>query len=330
MVTYNYLIKTIALYINKHHDYPKNNALQYYEENKRKFKKETWDEGVDHSDKDKSPPGHLFQQQNELQKETYYDYMELRMLEGYATKDFRALAYYHYGRLDDLAEELEWYNSVTPEIPKWEHDSDITLMQWGELYNQARTSFCNDPNPDNWFYDSGISDLTMQDCRKIGESLVHSENMTASDWKKVYEDYGVSSNFTMKDWSDTLSGMIEGSPRIQTDTVAWRYGELPLTNEGTIPDVGESGTFKSFTGLTYNEQLIKKGGFLYGAIGDRWGSKDNRYRIKVMVPHGTQGIVLGDSVGCDSWQNELLLNKNQNFVVVERNDKNHTATILLY
>ena len=73
MVKYNTLIKVINDYTRKHSEYPKINALRYYEENKRKFRKEQWDEGVDHSSKERSPVGHIFSQQNELQKSVKYD-----------------------------------------------------------------------------------------------------------------------------------------------------------------------------------------------------------------------------------------------------------------
>ena len=52
--------------------------------------------------------------------------------------------------------------------------------------------------------------------------------------------------------------------------------------------------------------------------------------MTIYAPTGTKGVVLNRHNGCVDWQSELLLDKNQRYVVLSRDDKNMTAEILLY
>lgn len=373
MVKYEYLIKSLSLYL-KHHDYPKLNAINYYEENKRKFRKEKWDV-KDYTDDEKysSVPGHLFTQQNELQKQVEYDdKLGLKMIRDYQLDAFHALPQYAYGNFEKLRDIVRRSGMMWMAGSVWESDEEREAYReagvWEEekeKFSKVLDSLVNDPNPDNWFFDNRIPiDETLLDgpdetrnerwdemenkWKELYRNIKDPEKLTPKDWKKMYEDMGISSGYTMKDWSNKMSHAIEQSPHIQTDCIAWRYGELPVDlikqpswnpesgmwdgpDEYVKPSLHEglTGTFKGFTGLTYNEKLIQNGSYLKSRAGWTQGSK-NRYKIKVIIPHGTQGMVLGDSVECDSFQNELLLNRNQRFVIYEVNENKKTATIILY
>ena len=369
MVKFKNLIKIINIYTSKHHDYPKINAIHYYNENKRKFKKEKWDEKY-YTDEEKysSIPGHLFTQQNELQKNVQYDELEKTMIQSYQSDAFFALSYYHYGEIEKLREQIR-HSSMMWMASMWGSRYDMWHEQ-PENITEMLDGFVNDPNPDNWFFDNRIpmkealvydektgesyysdkelSEWSERRWSEIYQSIKHPEKMTPQDWQKVYEENDAPSKLTMKDWSEGMHHLIEQSPRIQTDCIAWRYGELPVdlikepswnpkTGDYDGPErevrpmlrEGLTGTFKGFTGLTYNEKLIQRGSYLKDRAGWTDGSKD-RYKIKFIIPHGTKGVVLGDSIGCDSFQNELLLDRNQKFVIHEIDEKRKTATIILY
>lgn len=345
MVKYETLVKVINDYTRKHSEYPKINALRYYEENKRKFRKEQWDEGVDHSSKERSPVGHIFGQQNELQKQVNYDTVEQWMIHEYSIDTFKTLSYYHYGLIDDLKKELRfcshinwaWINSIPFGESATEEQQDRAIS--------IKDSLCSDENPDNWFFDSGYDSslcvnketglYNQEKFKKMEKKWVKfyneikdPESLTTKDWQEMYKEMGLPTNLTLKDWSDGMSHLIEESPRMQTDCIAWRYGRLPLKDGEYLLREGESGSWDGFTGLTMNEKLIQKGSYLKDEAG--WVDDDNRYKIKVLMPHGTKCVALGDSIGCDPWQNEILLDKNQKFVLLERNEKRKTATVLLY
>ena len=345
MVKFTTLVKVINDYTRKHSEYPKINALRYYEENKRKFRKEQWDEGVDHSSKERSPVGHIFGQQNELQKSVKYDKVGQWMVHEYSVDTFKTLTYYHYGLIEDLKNELQfsshinWVkNSTVPFGERWTDDQI-------DKATQVKESLCNDDNPDNWFYDSGFDSYSCLDKKthlydsekfdamekrwvKFYNEIESPEKLNPHEWQEMYKQMGLPTNLTLKDWSDNMSEVIEDSPRMQTDCIAWRYGRLPLDKDGNTHLEGQEGKWDGFTGLTMNEKLIQKGSYLKDEAG--WVDKENRYKIKVLMPHGTKCVALGVSVGCDPWQNEILLDKNQKCIIIDRNDSKKTATVLLY
>lgn len=107
MVKYGTLIKIIEDYTEKCEDYPKANALNYYNEHKKEFKKETWDKGVDHSQDDESPKGHLFTAQSDLQWNANYTNLQMALLNEYGGSLFKGMAYYNYDLRDKVAYGLE-------------------------------------------------------------------------------------------------------------------------------------------------------------------------------------------------------------------------------
>ena len=348
MVSYNYILKTIEDYTRKHSEYPKINALRYYEENKRKFRKEQWDEGVDHSSKERSPVGHIFGQQNELQKSVKYDKVEQWMIHKYSIDAFKTLSYYHHKIMGDLKYELKWDSMMNRVISSTRYSDSKEGNYWDEKDEEnaslMRDSLIGDKDIGNWFYDPGydmykcVGEDGLYDTEKFkkmekrwGEfyhQIKSPETLTTKDWQEMYKEMGLPTNLTLKDWSNGMSHLIEESPRMQTDCVAWRYGRLPLDKNGNIPLEGQEGKWDGFTGLTMNEKLIQKGSYLKDEAG--WVDKENRYKIKVLMPHGTKCVALGDSVGCDPWQNEILLDKNQKCIIMDKDDKRKTATVLLY
>lgn len=310
MVKYNTLFKVIEDYTYKCEHYPLKDGLTYYEQNKKNFKKETWEEGADISDPLISPIGHLFKQQDDLQKEVEYSELQKQMLSHYGGGVFRELQLYHNGKFDEL-KDLIRHNSV--DYWRYVHDI-ITHEEFVELVDY----YTGDKNPNKWILDP-MSFSSKIDYEQEGWAL---------------KPTGLPHDCTLKQWSNEISDMIEKSPRVQEDCIAWRLGRLPVDSKGNPVDEGQHGKYKGFIGLTYNKKLIEKGSMLKDEAGwttDEYGkTKKTRYKIRYIVPKGTKGVVLGESVDNDGWQNELLLDKNQKAYVLKVNHKNRTATVLLY
>lgn len=123
--------------------------------------------------------------------------------------------------------------------------------------------------------------------------------------------------------SQILSEMINKSPQVAVDTTVYRYGELPLDIE-----IGGHGRFKGFQSTSYNPFIA----FEDIPEGGAWvqGEKDRRYKMTVHVMKGTKGMVLNEHTGCHDWQSELLLDKGMRYVVLDKNDSDMTAEILIY
>lgn len=130
-------------------------------------------------------------------------------------------------------------------------------------------------------------------------------------------------DMSMPQESEMLSGMIDKSPRVAVDSTVYRYGELPVDVE-----IGGHGRFKGFQSTSYNPFVA----FEDIPEGDMWvqGEKDRRYKMTVHIMHGTKGMVLNEHTGCLDWQSELLLDKGMRYVVLDKNDSDMTAEILIY
>ena len=165
-------------------------------------------------------------------------------------------------------------------------------------------------------------------CRFIGYDFGNGFVMPVLDFDKDNDPNYEGSpwvDMSMPQESKMLSQAIDKSPRVQSDCIVFRYGELPLD----IP-VGGHGTFKNFLSTSYNpyvafEDIPNGGTWVQGSH-----AKQTRYKLTINVMKGTKGIVLNRHTGCPDWQSELLLDKNQRYIVLSRDDTNMTAEILLY
>ncbi len=121
---------------------------------------------------------------------------------------------------------------------------------------------------------------------------------------------------------ELLDSAIEKSPRVAENSIVYRFGELP-----TGIKEGEHGVFKGFTSTSYNEWVA----FDDIAEGGMWiDNRADRYKMRIFTPSGTKGVVLNRHTGCMDWQSELLLGRNQKYVVLNINNDDMTADILLY
>ena len=163
-------------------------------------------------------------------------------------------------------------------------------------------------------------------CRFMGYDFGNGFVMAVLDFDKEEDPNYEGSpwvDLSMPQESQILSGMIDKSPRVLRDSIVYRYGELPKD----IP-IGGHGRFKGFQSTSYNPFVA----FEDIPEGGAWvqGEKDRRYKMTMYVPTGTKGMVLNRHNGCSDWQSELLLDKGQRYIVLNRNDKEMTADILIY
>lgn len=134
-------------------------------------------------------------------------------------------------------------------------------------------------------------------------------------------------DMSMPQESEMLSNMIDKSPRVASDTIVYRYGELPIDIK-----VGEHGVIKGFMSTSYNEYIA----FDDIPNNGTWIQNEKklldrvRYKQRIFVMKGTKGMVLNNHTGCMDWQSELLLDKGMRYVVLNKNDTDMTADILVY
>ena len=166
-----------------------------------------------------------------------------------------------------------------------------------------------------------------QELSKYGQMRMNLDNGHL-ELQIYYQGTGVPEWIDLNQCCEELERTIDKSPTLQSNQKAYRYGRLPTGVDGKPLQEGEHGSFKGFTGLTYNEDLVfDDEGYLNNSD---WMNSDNRYKLTCYVIEGTKGLVLGESVHHSSLQNELLLNRNQRCMVWSRSDETKEATILIY
>lgn len=111
-----------------------------------------------------------------------------------------------------------------------------------------------------------------------------------------------------------LDKLIKECPPLLEDTVLYRGGRL---------DDGVNGEFKTFNSCSYNKNVAEN------------FRRDGEYLIKIYAPKGTKGIAdKGRDFGFENnmyvdTEHEFTIGRNQKYVVLEKNDEEMTATIVL-
>ena len=252
-----------SIQIVKCHDYPKAQALLYWEKHKQDF--QTEDYGGMETETLPSPVGVLQRVQAKLQDNVDYTSIERGVAKCYSTNSYIPLG------------------MMLNNIPNWEDQANDWVISY-DFGNGFALPVLDSPNNDG-----------------------------NGKWVDL----------TMPQQSEILSTMIDKSPRVAVDTTVFRYGELPLDI-----GVGEHGTIKSFMSTSYNPFIA----FKDIPEGGAWAQveADKRYKMTVHVMEGTKGMVLNRHTGCMDWQSELLLDKGMKYIVLDKNDDDMTAEILLY
>ena len=115
--------------------------------------------------------------------------------------------------------------------------------------------------------------------------------------------------YSVKEVSDFLSKVIDKSPRLQESCVTYRWGPV---DELMNMELGEGGTFKGFQSTSWNYTVATT------SLQEQTGGwmKDNRGMVRYHNMEGTKGMVIDESVNCDDWQSEWLIDKGQKYVLV--------------
>ena len=196
---------------------------------------------------------------------------------------------------------------------------DYTSIEKGVLHCYATDSYI----PIN-SYLNGVEDW--EEDPRISWKLYHftgETTMPVLDESKEGTDESPWVDMTIPQQISVLDTIMGKNPTVQMDSLVYRYGELPLDIQ-----VGDHGRFKGYISTSYNPFVafkdIPEGGL--------WvqGEKNIRYKMRIFTPKGTRGVVLNRNNGCMDWQSELLLDRNQRYIVLNKNDVDMTADILIY
>lgn len=125
---------------------------------------------------------------------------------------------------------------------------------------------------------------------------------------------------TIPEEADIMEKMIDKSPPLQENTILWRFGHWDVGLKA-----GDTGKWNSFTSTSFNSYVAKK-----RIKTMQFSPSEDRYQIKIYTPQGTKGIVPCENTNCEDFQSEFLLQKGQKYIVLNVDDDNRTAEILLY
>lgn len=308
MVQYKTLVNVINDYVLK--CYPKENALKNF--NRDDFKEEFYEEGaegdygmIDYDTGEtvymERPEGELYTAQEKAQKDVYRAMRKDKTAVWNNTSEFYMIQQAEERYQEDYFNLFQAFNNK---------DDEMLKECWDTLSEQNLIRMKDDDYHDGWETDY--------------------DNWEVQWWDMQWTPSLVSEStfLPLKDACDWLEKGIEKAPPVQENVKAFRWGRLPLDSNGEPIGVGGHGKFDSFTSTTYEKQIaFDENGYLQKS---GWGNKDNRYNITVYVPKGTQGLVYGDSNDCYNFQNEVVLNRGQKFILLSRNDETKEAEILLY
>lgn len=248
----------------------------------------------------------------------------------------KALKYYNEHKNDFQSEE---YLSNSRRIP-----SPVGVLQQAQadlqeqiIYDGLEKGVLHDYSTNSFvplgMYLNNIPNWE-EECEFIGYDFGDGFIMPVLDYDRVdddgytlpqYKDGGARVDLSMPQESEMLSNMIDKSPRVQTDSIVYRYGDLPIDI-----GVGEHGVIKSFQSTSYNPYVAFEDIAEGGTWIDQYDKGMVRYKQRIFVMKGTRGIVLNKHTGCMDWQSELLLDKGMKYVVLAKDDANLTADILVY
>ena len=136
--------------------------------------------------------------------------------------------------------------------------------------------------------------------------------------KTVYENYPDSIQEGIKHSANTLLDYIENSVGLDESTVLFRGGHWDIGTQ-----VGDVKSIPLLNSTSYSKDTAN-------ALGLESEDNPNRYMITVYAPKGTKGcMVNAPSLSHTFPEHEYLLNKGQKYIVLDVNDNDKTASILL-
>lgn len=294
-------------------------------------------------DKIKKLDPNNYEENDEIYRLRYenIDYLnELNKLYGFNTKDYKNERYSRKNgqirtanpspvgalqqKQEDLQNQIEYTNEEKSVLSSYTISNFWGYSAW--FYHQGLS---NDWRFDvyNWkwetYYDT---DYGREMNRKVLDEPLTFQSLNVYDFTNVTNLYDapdmppVIKEIGFDKSIDIFDNMIEKSPPLQENTTLYRIGDFPLDMVE-----GERGEWKSYTSTSFNSYVAKNGLKKYAGF----NPGDDRYQIKIYAPKGTKGIVPCDNTGCQDWQSEFTLGRNQKYVVLNVNHVDKTAEVLL-
>ena len=243
---------------------------------------------------EKSPVGALQQRQEDLQDEIDYTNEEKSMLSLYSISTYEDYASWFY-KVGIFVGNKGWeYN-----VYKW---------HWEEQWDEERGMYLTNHVLDDplTFQDYDVYDFTNWDAQDDSHVHTHDDALYTVPFPQTL---------------DILDNMIDKSPPLQENTVLYRLGSF---DGDLIP--GQTAKWKSYTSTSFNSYTAKNGLKKYAGF----EPGEDRYEIKIYAPQGTKGVVPCQNTGCQDWQSEFTLGRNQKYIVLSVDKVNKKAEVLLY
>lgn len=129
-----------------------------------------------------------------------------------------------------------------------------------------------------------------------------------------YEDDVPGYNKELDTHMKNIDSAINKSPGLTQDTILYRAGHWDSSLKK-----GDKGTFKGYSSTSYSDEDMD----MFSGFGE------DRYTIEIYADKGTKGISINDTFGGMSGEKEFLLPRNQNYEVIDVDNRNMVAKIHL-
>ena len=251
---------------------------------------------------EKSPVGALQQKQEDLQEEVDYTNEEKSILNSYSVSTFSWFdSYFNKGNGHAHGQDTIQFGKNT----RWM--LDVYKWEWTEYYDEEYGTMMErygfkEPLE---YKDFNIYDFEGFDAQDRSAGL-YDRKIGEVDFPKAI---------------DIVDNMIDKSPPLQENTVLYRVG---VFDPNLKP--GETSKFKSYTSTSFNSYVARNGIKKYAGF----DPSDDCYQLKIYAPKGTKGVVPCQNTGCEDWQSEYTLGRNQKYIVLSVDNVSKTAEILLY
>lgn len=278
------------------------------------------------------------------------------LLDGWSISQKKTLLYYGLVGFDEKQYDSLLENGSDEEIFEYEREifENLSKSRWNNLLTYCNDFQEKDYNIDEQFkYTLDADAIFIEPIKKKGvveqqqdklqESKGYSDefiNAINRDWtgghyeaiqdsilndkeldvKKIYKHYLYSDEELerIKKSPKIIEDYIKNSEGLVTDTVLYRGGHWDIGLK-----VGDVKKFPLLLSASYNMDTAQ-------TLGINWEEKkNNRYMIKIYAPKGTKGCNVDAPSLSHLYEHEYLMDKNQKYVVLNVNDDDKTASILL-
>ena len=271
-----------------------------------------------------SPVGRMQKLQEDLQDNIDYSDEEKSLLWEYQGSGFLDYSawFYHTSKWAEYVppETLDfWYKDdftrrfYEHKIKKYEESLDYWKY---EVYNYKVNEYYDENES------SPLARVMPYKTEYILDEPLSFKDYKIYDWSKKPPE--IKSKLPFDKSIGVMDNLIDKSPPLQENTVLYRNGPFDLNLK-----VGETGKWKSYTSTSFNSYVARKG-LSEDTQGELRWANSTRFQIKIYAPKGTKGVVPYDGNGCEDFQSEFLIGRNQKYIVLSVDKKKRRAEVLLY